>query len=73
MRNGLLWFDSTKNKPLSKKVKEAAKRYQDKFGYAATFCFVNTKTVIDEHKVGTVTIETKSTIMPNHLWLGVKR
>ncbi len=72
MKSGLLWFDNSP-KTLTEKIESAAKRYREKFGQSPDTCFVNPRdfdTQTPAQHQG-VTIGTKATVMPNHLWLGV--
>lgn len=80
MTNGLLWFDNSK-KHLRIKITAAAKRYKEKYGTMPNLCYVNpanlggmvkkelTLNMPDNPKITAIP---KVTIMPNHIWLGVK-
>jgi hypothetical protein len=75
MKSGLLWFDGSK-KPITEKIQDAAKRYQEKFGIAPDMCFVNPRDFETESKTKpglTIQVASKTTIMPNHIWLGVSK
>lgn len=71
MKSGLLWYDASQN-TIDVKIQQAAKRYQEKFGAAPNLAFVNPKDIKDPAvRVLNITIKTKETIMPNHVWLGI--
>lgn len=75
MKSGLLWYDNGK-KPIWDKIEAAAKRYQEKFGVVPDTCFVNPHDLEPEAKPhGGIKMKVtgKSTIMPNHIWLGVSK
>lgn len=72
---GMLWFDNTPNKPLDKKVQEAAAFYAKKYGRTPNLAFVNPATSSTQAPIPSVedvTIITSKTILPNHIWIGVK-
>jgi hypothetical protein len=72
MNIGMLWFDNDPKIDLPQKVTRAADYYRKKYGEAPTLCYVN-PAMLDKDKVKTGKIEVKSssTIMPNHLWIGI--
>jgi hypothetical protein len=75
MKSGLLWYDNAK-KPIWDKIEDAAKRYKDKFGIPPDTCFVNPHDLDHETKPRPgikIQVASKSTIMPNHIWLGVSK
>lgn len=79
MRSGLLWYDADAQKPLSVKIEEAAQRYYQKFGVRPNTCYVNpgdvptTPTAPPQGLAASaVLVLTKATILPNHIWLGVR-
>lgn len=72
MKRGLLWYDASAA-PIWEKIEQAAKRYQQKFGDAPNTCFVNPLDLGRETKPKPTTeirVAGKSTILPNHFWLG---
>lgn len=74
MKSGLLWFDNTKGKPLVEKIEDAAARYQHKFGVRPNRAFVHPSDMPAEPaaiEAKGIVIETKHTIMPKHIWIGV--
>jgi hypothetical protein len=71
MKSGLLWYDNS-SAILDKKIQDAAKRYQQKFGAAPNIAFVNPKDMQTEAKIKNITVKAKSTILPNHIWLGIE-
>ncbi len=69
---GMLWLDADKSRSFEEKVKRAVEYYKEKYGRFPELCFVNTRMVTDEKKVGRVRVIPQKTIMPNHFWLGMK-
>ena len=69
---GMLWFDSNHGKAVAQRVERAANYYKEKYGRAATLCFVHPSTLAESSKVGGVEIQPMDTVLPNHFWLGVK-
>lgn len=75
MKSGLLWFDNSK-KPIADKIEAAAKRYREKFGIAPDTCFVNPRDLESNTNAKPaikINVATKTTIMPNHIWLGISK
>lgn len=75
MKSGLLWYDNS-SKSITAKIEAAAKRYQEKFGIKPDTCFVNPRDMEPQNKEKPsfkIHITAKSTIMPNHIWLGVSK
>jgi hypothetical protein len=75
MKSGLLWYDNGK-KPIWDKIEDAARRYKDKFGTAPDTCYVNPGDL--DQASGTkpglkLQVSGKTTVMPNHIWLGVSK
>jgi len=65
----MLWFDNS-NSPLSTKIEGAISFYEKKYGHTPTMAMVNPVTTIDEKC--NITVETSRSVMPNHIWLGIK-
>ncbi len=81
MKSGLLWFDGSQ-KPITSKIEDAARRYQEKFGRLPDTCFVNPrdfdndtrgKLAWQDKQNLKINIASKATIMPNHIWLGISK
>ncbi len=72
MKSGLLWYDASAQ-DMTTKILQAAARYQQKFGVKPDTCFVNPRDVPPDVQVQGIQIKSKTTIMPNHIWLGVSR
>ena len=70
MKSGLLWYDAS-TQDMTAKILQAAARYQQKFGVKPDMCFVNPRDVPQAQDVQGIHIKSKTTIMPNHIWLGV--
>ncbi len=83
MKSGLLCYDADPRKPLRDKIEEAAQRYYEKFGVRPNTCFVNPSALPSVQPaassseaqpispVPTLQVSARSTILPNHIWLGV--
>lgn len=71
MKSGLLWYDSARNKTLATKIEDAVRRYQEKFNATPNIAFVNPNDFDSKVKY-VIKIETKVTIMPNHIWMGIR-
>lgn len=72
MSTGLLWYDNDKNKSMTQKVKDAARRYEQKYQHPANLAHVNSNDFPFIGVVDGIEIRIKYTIMPNHVWIGVK-
>ncbi len=77
MKSGLLWYDASAS-PIDRKIADAVKRYQEKFGVIPNTCFVNDKDLKPETdpaglrgELTHLRIAGKRTILPNHVWVGV--
>lgn len=70
MKSGLLWYDASAN-PIDRKIADAVKRYQEKFGTAPNTCFVNEKDFKPETALPHLRIAARQTILPNHVWVGI--
>lgn len=70
---GLFWFDDTPGRTLEEKIKQAATRYQIKYGQPPTLCFVHPSALGDVESVGGIEVNGLKTVLPSHLWLGVGR
>ena len=71
MHTGLMWFDDDPRKTLDKKIEQAAARYQEKYGHAATACYVPAATSGAPASHQGVRIIPARTIRLNYIWLGV--
>lgn len=74
MASGLLWYDGDKKRPLEEKIKDAARRYREKFGRAPTVCYLHPTTLNSENgkekRVGRVRLVPRSNILPHHFLIG---
>ncbi len=70
MRSSLLWLDRS-DASLADKIKRAAERYRQKFGFCPDTCFVNPGDHTTDTVIENLTIQPKATIMPNHIWIGI--
>jgi len=70
---GLFWFDDTPGRTIEEKIKQAATRYQIKYGQPPTLCFVHPSALGDVENVGEIQVNGLKTVLPNHLWLGIGR
>lgn len=75
MKWGLLIYDAD-DKSLWKKVEDAAKRFQAKFGTMPNAAYVNPRDLAHEQAerpaASAIHVEAKQTIMFNYVWLGVR-
>ena len=74
MEIGLLWFDDDKKRDLPAKVIRAANHYKQRFGRKPELCFVNPSMLGDDEekiKPGGVILQSSSTVLMNHFWLGM--
>jgi hypothetical protein len=70
MTSGLLWYDNDPTKPVPQKVREAAARFEQKFGFAADRVYVNAHDLPDPPTVDGITVVPANNILRNHLWIG---
>lgn len=72
MRIGLLFYDDDPKAEIEEKVRRAAARYQEKYGHAATACYVHPSMLTSGDCVmGGLDVYGQHSVLPNHLWLGV--
>lgn len=71
MKSGLLWYDP-KSSNIQDKIQAAARRYQEKFGTVPNIAFVNPADLQPGARVMNIKIQSKQTILPNYIWLGVE-
>lgn len=67
MQVGLLWFDPDKRRALQDKLDQAAARYNERFGQAATCCHVH-PTELFTHP--TIRVVPHPAVLRGHLWVG---
>jgi hypothetical protein len=73
METGLLWFDDDAKTGFEEKVRQAARRYEEKHGQRPNTCFVHA-TALDGKgvmQVGEVTVRPSATVLVHHFWIGV--
>ena len=75
---GMLWFDNDKERDLAAKVKRAVEYYRKKYGNVPNLCYVhpNMLPAVKENgankvMAGEVEVRSTTTVLPNHLWIGV--
>jgi hypothetical protein len=74
MKEGLLWFDNDPRHKLTDKVRQAATRYQVKFGRKPTVCYVNGADLDGQTEaVNGVQLRTASNVLRHHLWIGTEQ
>ncbi len=73
MRVCLLWFDNDPRRPLEEKVKQAVRRYKEKFGVSPNVCYVNPEVLsgVDGAVKAPVALKPSRRVMPNHFLVGV--
>ncbi len=73
MKEGLLWFDNDPRRKLADKVRQAATRYQVKFGQKPTVCYLNAADFDGQPTdVNGVQLRTASNILRYHFWIGIE-
>ena len=78
MQTGLLWFDNGADRDLEAKVREAARRYQEKFGASPDTCYVNgsdlagdgLSIMLDGEPVCGLRVLPAANVRPHHFWVG---
>ncbi len=69
-KSGLLWYDADPRKTIWRKIEEAAKRYEDKYGTRPNVAFVNPNALTEQQPDKfALNVAPKSTILPNHVWV----
>ncbi len=72
MNIGMMWFNDNPKIPLSAKVLEAAEYYRTKYGKSPDLCLVNPAMLAEpQMQEGKVLVRPLSSILPDHLWIGV--
>lgn len=70
---GMLWLDDDRKRPLAEKVRRAAEYYENKYGEVPNYCLVNMAMAEDEMTVDAIEVAPTRTVLPYHLWLGIRR
>ena len=81
MEVGLLWYDDNPGRDLAEKVRQAARRYWQKFGIPANVCYVHPSALGDDastklsasgrmKKVGEVRVSSGPSVLRHHFWIG---
>ncbi|HEY72066.1 MAG: hypothetical protein DRJ03_10250 [Chloroflexi bacterium] len=75
MKQGLLWYDDNPGRDLADKVRQAARRYRQKFGAAPDICYVHPLALNGNgngkgQKVGRVCVSPLPSVLRHHFWLG---
>ena len=72
MKQGMLWFDDTPDRPLAAKIERAAKYYREKYGGPPNTCFVH-PSCLPSNGVPDKPIKLLGArdILPHHFWIGV--
>ena len=72
MREGLLWFDNSRQRKLADKVSRAATRYQAKFGYRPTVCYLNAADLEAKvEEVNGIRLQAEANVLRHHFLIGV--
>ena len=77
MNVGMLWFDNDPKADLATKISRAAAYYEKKYGSKSDLCYVHPSVLqgLDLKVVSDASgleIRTNRSILPNHLWIGIK-
>ena len=71
MKIGLLWFDDDPKIEFSRKVQEAAHRYEEKFGRQPNVCYANPDTLPqDGITLDGIRVIPSPLVLPFYLWVG---
>lgn len=74
MNEGLMWFDNDPQRKLADKVRQAATRYQVKFGRRPTVCYLNAADLDGQvEQVGGVQLQVAPNVLRHHLFIGVEQ
>ena len=79
MNIGMLWYDNDHKAELNAKVQRAASYYQNKYSARPNICFVHPSMIASNFtdngeftiKSGEIIIQTSTSVLPNHFWIGV--
>lgn len=74
MNVGMLWFDNSRNEGVRARIERAATYYREKYGRDPNLCFVHPSTYGDQDgdHIGALRVETSTSILPDHFWIGVE-
>lgn len=74
MKEGLLWFDKDPRRKLADKIRQAATRYQVKFGQKPTVCYLNAADLDGQiQEVNGIQLRTAANVLRHHFWIGVEQ
>jgi len=75
MNIGMLWYDPDPKVDLTIKVHRAAAYYAKKYGRVPNMAFVNPSDapVKQAVKAGEIEIRVTRSVLPNHIWIGIKQ
>lgn len=73
MKEGMLWLDDSKQRPLTEKVKRAAAYFEKKYQRKPNLCQVNHEQLAGQMVVDGVTVKPVSNVLLHHFWLGVTK
>lgn len=72
MEEGLMWFDNDPKRALCDKIRQAAIRYQAKFGQKPTACYLNDLDFEGQSEsVNGIRLLPSRSVLRHHLWIGV--
>jgi hypothetical protein len=80
MQTGLLWFDNDPNRETARKVEDAARRYEERFGVAPNICYVNQATLggselrlaLQGGPAASLRVVPVSNVLLHHFWVGIE-
>lgn len=72
MQIGMLWLDDDPKIALQAKIIRAADYYRHKYGQVPNCCHVNPKDLDAEMQIGILTVKVDKSVLPKHLWIGMK-
>ena len=64
---GWLWFDNDPKTSLEDKVRQASRRYRQKFGHSPWLCYVSQNALAEPQvECGSLQVRTASNVLPGH-------
>lgn len=68
---GMLWLDADKKRTFEDKILRAVEYYSEKYGRFPELCLVHSTMLLEEKKVGNITVQPVKMVQPDHFWLGM--
>lgn len=71
LKEGMLWFDDSADRPLAVKIQRAAEHYRTKYGQAPNTCYVPIGVATAAESPGQIKVICVRDVLAHHLWIGV--